>query len=261
MRIVVRSRSSTTPGSERSSTLTFQELLDFLIPPGCAACGVLCREVLCETCHAALPWLDASESGQAGPAPLQSTVAAVAFSGEVRNWIHRFKYPAKGISQTHPEAIAVVQLLARAAADRARDIPPSYVVPVPAHRRRFQRRGFNPTYRVALEIARHQGVRLETQLLARVRDTAPQAGLDRRTRLANMLGAFACPMRKLYPSDRVWLVDDVITTGATLANAARALQQAGIRDVVGICLARPCHPDVTDSRLGGRGPSRLTLSR
>ncbi len=243
MRSNHRPRSSLLPGSQRPSLLNLREFLDFFLPPICADCGISNIDVLCHRCHAALPWLETTQADQEGPRPLRSTHAAVAFSGRVRSWIHGFKYPAVGMTQTHPEALEVVKLLARTAAERARGRPPQYIVPVPTHRRRFLERGFNPTYRVALEMARYQGVRLETRTLLRVRNTPPQTGLDARTRVSNMLGAFSCSRQKFSPNDRVWLVDDVITTGATLVNAARALREAGVRDVVGVCLARTVYAD------------------
>jgi predicted amidophosphoribosyltransferase len=76
--------------------------------------------------------------------------------------------------------------------------------------------------------------------LRRVRDTPSQTGLDRRGRLGNVAGCFA-PGRRL-PGPHVWLVDDVVTTGATLGEAARALRASGARSVAAVCLARTPGP-------------------
>jgi len=70
-----------------------------------------------------------------------------------------------------------------------------------------------------------------------VRDTPSQTGLDRRARARNVAGAFRVRRGARIPS-RVWLVDDVVTTGATLREAARALRHAGARRIVAICVAR-----------------------
>jgi len=72
-----------------------------------------------------------------------------------------------------------------------------------------------------------------------VRDTPSQTGLDRRARRRNVRGAFA-PRRQVAPL--VWLVDDVVTTGSTLAEAARALRRAGATHVVGVCAAYTPEP-------------------
>jgi predicted amidophosphoribosyltransferase len=70
-----------------------------------------------------------------------------------------------------------------------------------------------------------------------VRDTPSQTGLDRRARARNVAGAFRVRRGARIPP-RVWLVDDVVTTGATLAEAARVLRRAGARQVAAICAAR-----------------------
>ena len=137
-----------------------------------------------------------------------------------------------------PEAMAVVRMLARVAAHHARDLPPAHIVAIPAHRKRFRQRGFNPAYLLAREISLHQTVSLERRWLTRVRNTTPQYGLDTKHRISNVAHAFECRIRKTHERGRVWLVDDVVTTGATLNDAARALLQAGFEEVVGICLAR-----------------------
>jgi predicted amidophosphoribosyltransferase len=81
---------------------------------------------------------------------------------------------------------------------------------------------------------------VEPRLLARLRDTPSQTGLSRRARRRNVRGAF----RALGPAPaRVWLVDDVVTTGATLWEAARVLRRAGAREVVALCAARTPAPD------------------
>jgi ComF family protein len=136
-------------------------------------------------------------------------VAAVEFAGEVESWVHRFKYPAPGTA-------------------------PSWVIPVPLHPIPLRRRGFNPAALIAREVARARGLPLATRALARLRDTPSQTGLDRRQRERNLAGAFACRLRV---PQRVWLVDDVITTGSTLAAAARALRGAGAREITGLCIA------------------------
>jgi predicted amidophosphoribosyltransferase len=91
---------------------------------------------------------------------------------------------------------------------------------------------------LAREIARLHGSSVETDWLARVLDTPRQAGLDAPSRRRNVVGAFAVAPRREPVASRVWLVDDVTTTGATLGSAAEALRRAGVREVMGICLAR-----------------------
>ncbi len=76
---------------------------------------------------------------------------------------------------------------------------------------------------------------MDTRALRRLRDTPSQTGLDRRERRRNVAGAFRCRRRVARV---VWLVDDVVTTGATLSECARVLRRSGARRVVGLCAAR-----------------------
>jgi ComF family protein len=166
-----------------------------------------------------------------------ASVAAVLFRGEAERWIHRFKYPPQGLAGLDPAPGAVLRALIREAAARAPGPPPGCVVPVPLHPRRLHARGFNPAAVLARWVARHHGVPARPAALLRLRNTPSQTGLDRRARGRNMRGAFAARPGLRLP-ERVWLVDDVVTTGATLAEAARALRGAGARRVVAVCAAR-----------------------
>jgi ComF family protein len=218
-------------------------LLEFFLPGRCANCGASgSGEALCPPCRAALPWLAPIPHPEPPESGLGETFAPMAMQGEARNWIHRFKYPARGLTGLDPGALGVARLLARAAGRRAPILATDRIVPIPLHPRRLRRRGFNPAALVAREIARLHGSPLEAHWLVRTLDTPPQAGLDARSRQLNVAGAFACLRRNQPAPQRVWLVDDVTTTGATLASAGQALRRAGVRVVMGVCLAQTPRP-------------------
>jgi ComF family protein len=229
-------------------------LLELALPPVCADCGaaVLASAVLCARCDARLPRLPldgcprcqrpgtrGAECGAcAGRAsPLAACCAAVAYQGDVEVWIQRFKYPRRGWRGLDPAPLGVVRQLVSEVARAAPGPSPTSVVPVPLHPRRLRERGFNPAALLARCIARERGGRFDAGLLARVRDTPSQTGLDRRARRVNVRGAFRV-REGLRPASVVWLVDDVVTTGSTLVECARALRRAGARRVVAICIAR-----------------------
>jgi ComF family protein len=210
-------------------------LLELLSPPACAGCGCLIPSgsdaVLCRSCDLALP----RPAGDPGPTPwLDACVAAVEYQGAAEAWIRRFKYPRPGLAGLDPAPLAVAALLIREAASRAPEPGPQLVVPVPLHPRRLRDRGFNPAALLARRLARDLGLSWDPVALARLRDTPSQTGLDRPARRRNLRGAFRA--RRPVPP-RVWIVDDVVTTGSTLAAAARALRRAGADRVVGVCVA------------------------
>lgn len=190
--------------------------------------------------------------------PLAACVAAALFSGPVADAVHRFKYPARGLAGLDPSAAAGLAALIREAAARAPGPAPERVVPVPLHPRRLRQRGFNPAAELARAVARSRRLRLDPAALRRRVDTVSQTGLDRRQRRRNVRGAFDVRRGWRAPAC-VWLVDDVVTTGATLAEAARVLRRAGARRVVAVCAARtPLEATSgrsrSGSRAGGPGP-------
>lgn len=212
-----------------------RDLLALLLPPACAGCGgrVPDARALCDPCDARLPRLAARLDPQP-PAPLAASIAVVAFAGDAEAWIHRFKYPGRGLAGLDPRPEAVMRALAREAACGA---PAGFerLVPIPQHPRRLRARGFNPAASVARELARATGVPLDATALLRVRDGPSQTELARAERRRNVAGVFRA---RAGVSGCIALVDDVTTTGATLAEAARTLRRAGARRVIAICLAR-----------------------
>lgn len=112
------------------------------------------------------------------------------------------------------------------------------VVPVPLHRSRRRRRGFNPAGVLARAAARRLGLRVVPGLLRRVRATPPQTGLPRRQRLRNVRGAFRVRRPGAVRGLRILLVDDVVTTGATAGECVRVLLRAGARRVDLVTAAR-----------------------
>jgi ComF family protein len=198
---------------------------------------------LCTLCQAAPPAARGSRCAACSGvrAPLAACVAAADFAGEVETWIHRFKYPAPGIAGLDPAPLAVARGLVREAALVAPGAPPELVLPIPLHPRRLRARGFNPAAVLGRSLARELRAPFDPVALWRVRDTPSQTGLDRRERRHNVRGAFRARERTRLPV-RVWLVDDVVTTGSTLSEAARVLRRAGARTVVGVCAARTPDP-------------------
>jgi ComF family protein len=192
--------------------------------------------VLCALCDARLPRLAAGAPFAGIASPLAACCAAVAYRGDVEDWIHRFKYPRRGWRGLDPAPLGVVRELVLEAARGAPGPPPERIVPVPLHPRRLRERGFNPAALLARAIARDRRSRFDAALLVRVRDTPSQTGLDRRARRANVRGAFRVRAGASAPR-LIWLVDDVVTTGSTLVEAARVLRRAGAQEVVAICVA------------------------
>jgi len=106
---------------------------------------------------------------------------------------------------------------------------PDWLLPVPLHANRLRRRGYNQALELARPLSRRLGIALEPRLATRVRATAPQQELDRRERARNLRGAFA--VRQDLDGRNIAIIDDVMTSGATVASLARALKRAGAKRI------------------------------
>lgn len=198
-----------------------QSQIQDLAPPLCAHCGYpRSRPGLCPVCQA----------GRRSVAPLAGLRSAAFFQGPLQHALHRFKYQRDlGLADTLGERLAAARNLA--------DVPAGLVVPVPLSEARRQARGYNQAALLARAFAELRGWPLATRVVRRVRDTPPQVRLNAEQRRANMHDAFRAEGRELA-GRTVVLVDDVCTTGATLAACATALLAGGAQQVWGLTLAR-----------------------
>jgi len=184
-----------------------------LLAARCARCGIeMVSDVdLCGRCAMALPAFHAAWPG-------------FAYTGVIERLIRRFKF--------HGD-LAAGRLLADLLARRlvAMGAPrPQLIVPVPLHRRRYWRRGFNQAALLSADVSRWFGALPWLDAMRRLRATAVQSELPADRRSGNVRGAFA--LRWLPAgTTHVALIDDVMTTGATLNECARVLLQAGVRRV------------------------------
>ncbi len=163
------------------------------------------------------------------------------YDGSLMALIHQFKYRGK----TRLGA-GLGELLAAAFVRCFAGREPEVLAPVPLHGRRFRQRGFNQAHLLAVHLAGAlrrgetglQAGRLERELLRRRRPTRPQTGLGRRQRHANIRNAFQVSDPARVDGKRILLIDDVMTTGATVNECARVLKAGGAARVDILTLAR-----------------------
>jgi ComF family protein len=223
-------------------------LLHLLFPPRCLACARLevGLSTFCETCATTLeplprPHCDrCSEPGQfvqnlcprcaQRPPPFTRAHAPFIHGGALARAIHAFKY------EDHPElAGGLAGLWTRHVGDFFRD-PPDRLVALPLHRSRFRRRKYDQAQLLAAALAGELQRPLLERGLARTRNTLRQVGLSHEEREANVDSAFLAS--NSVQGQRILLVDDVLTTGASARSASHALLKAGAREVQVLTLAR-----------------------
>ncbi|MEO6690585.1 MAG: ComF family protein [Dokdonella sp.] len=136
--------------------------------------------------------------------------------------------------------LAVGRVLAELMLERAgvdKPARPAVLIPVPLHRTRLRERGYNQALELARPLARAMNIPIGHELLERAKATPPQTGLDAKARRRNLRDAFSIAAGAQLPA-HVALFDDVMTTGATLRECARVLQQAGVQRIDVWALAR-----------------------
>jgi len=200
----------------------------------CAACDAdlprlpPCR---CSVCAVPLPRGDLCGACLKRPPRFAQISAALLYRYPADALIHAFKYGGN-LALADPMA----ELLAGVLTGKA-DI----IVPLPLTPDRLRERGFNQAHEIGRRIARRTGVALAGAVCRKVLDTAPQAALPWKERARNVRGAFACDAD--LSGLTVAVVDDVMTTGATLDELARTLRRAGAARVIGWVVARAVRRD------------------
>ena len=165
----------------------------------------------------------------AGATAFDAAWSCGAYDGTLRQLIHLYKY-----GRMMPLARVFGRAMSRA---YPRDQLFDFLVPVPVHWRRRFTRGFDQSLLLALELSRHTAIPVLCAL-RRTRHTGAQAGLTRRQRRDNVRGCFAVPRPEAVQGRRLLLIDDVLTTGATVNAAAAALKRHGAAGVGVFTLAR-----------------------
>jgi len=200
-----------------------------LFPPRCCLCSFPGASVdldLCTHCHADLPW----DSGAT------DAMVALRFEHPVDDMIRQLKY--QGVI-AHARVFGV--LLAQAARRHGEDLP-RLLVPVPLHPARFRERGFNQAAAIARYAGRMLEIPVASHVVRRLRDTPSQTALGVAERHDNVRGAFglrgAASQRRLLVAAHVAIVDDVMTTGSTLAELREVLLAAGVSRVDRWAVAR-----------------------
>lgn len=214
----------------------------------CLLCGKDSAEVICNSCQEEYfqPGIRRCNScgklignssirgqcrdceGGKGPQGLSGVISLGHYDGSWKEFIHKVKFKG-GPYLLLPLADYVTSWAIKYLP------PPDTIIPVPMHPGKLALRGFNQAEVLASIIARNLGINCTECLIRRI-DTIPQTSLGRKERIKNMQGAFSIKREIELDAKVIWLVDDVITTGATIGECSKILRENGALDVFALCL-------------------------
>ena len=216
------------------------------LPERCLLCSAEAPALLlCGRCRTDLPWLPARGCPQCAiptahgnlcgaclshPPRFDAITAAFTYDWPLAPLIQQYKYAGN---------LALARVFAHALAARIAGTV-DLIIPMPLAPLRLAERGFNQALEIARIVSRMKGIALAPTACRRVRESVPQATLPWQERARNIRGAFVCDMD--LRGVRVAVVDDVLTTGATLNELARNLRKAGASEIQGWMVARAVKP-------------------
>ena len=213
-----------------------------LLPQDCFLCAAPSGEsLLCDACSSGLPRLTAERCPVCAlPTPDANTCGACLAHAphfDATQAVFRYEFPVDSLIQAlkYAHRLASADFLGKVLAQTALPHRPDLILPVPLSQARLAQRGFNQAVEIARPLSRALGVALELTGVHR-HETAPQAGLPWKERAKNIRHAFECGID--LTGRTVLLIDDVMTTGATLDELARILKAHGAARVENLVLAR-----------------------
>jgi ComF family protein len=226
-------------------------IVDFALPHRCASCGDLIDRLgLCAPCWSSLIFLGRGGCSGCGapiaaldlqcgtclanPPAHDGAIAALVYGNAARTIVARLKYGGRpglaGLMTNQLEALA-----------RGYESP--LLVPVPLHRLRLWKRGFNQSALLAKALSRRIDAPVSLDSLVRVKPTPPLHGLNPSERKRAVKGAFEVRDNAVFAGRNILLVDDVYTTGATVDACAKSLKRAGAKQIHVLCWARALKAD------------------
>ena len=223
-----------------------------LLSQDCVLCGARSHASLCKDCYGDLPFRQVPGCPRCNAEGIKNQLCGACLSDpphfDETTCAFRYAYPLDRLVQVYKfnAKLGLLPLFSDAIVRAVRagvSAPPDLVIPLPLAPKRLAERGFNQSALLGERVSKTLGTRFEARGMLRVRETPPQTGLSRQARLKNVRGAFDCAQR--LDGQRVAVVDDVMTTGATLSEAAKALKKSGAAHVSAWVIARAVRDDVS----------------
>ncbi len=222
------------------------QLKDFLFPGCCTLCGDRAPPTappliyICDECRADLPWLTGSVC-QCCSIPTPGNLCGECLLVPPRftrcHATFRYRYPLDRLMAEFKNHANLPIGESLASLVTTQELDADMLVPVPLHRNRIRQRGFNQAELISRRLSKNTGIPTMNRICSRTQANPQQKDLDRKARMKNVRGIFTCQDRGVA-GKRIVIVDDVVTTGATVNSLAGTLLAAGASRVEVCCIAR-----------------------
>lgn len=219
-----------------------QKILGLLYPERCIFCNDICKEGICSKCKEKVHPITEPRCKKCGK-PVQYEEQEFCYDCRNRNfhyeqgrslWLHEGLVKKSIYGFKYKNRRVYAKVYAREMMEQFLELLKIWkidvIVPVPLHKKRYRKRGYNQAFLLADEISKITGIQTDEELVVRKRDTDPQKEFGNKDRKKNLKGAFEVTKRGIK-NRRILIVDDIYTTGSTIDEIAEILKKAGAGDI------------------------------
>lgn len=211
----------------------FEFVLDFLFPPACCVCGKIDKNWLCPNCQKRVERLEKSCIVEVENKKYEKLLYLFQYESLIRKLMLSYKFSNKAYLN-HFFANIITQNEKNCELLKQYDM----IIPVPMHKKKMQKRGYNQTELVANEISKNIGIPTRNDIMKKVVNTTTQSKLGGKARQSNIQHAFFIQRDIEVEDKKVVLLDDIYTTGATTQECSRVLKEAGATEILVLVLAK-----------------------
>lgn len=202
-------------------------ILDFIFPPKCLVCGANSKNLFCRICLDNISFIENMND---------KIYSAVIYEGSVKKALNLFKFKKK-INLASSLAEIMIKCAQKNKIIEKNNI--ECIIPVPIHKNKLKKREYNQAEILAQHIADFYKIKLNPNLLLKIKDTLEQNKLEKKERLYNLKSSFGVNEKESINADNILLIDDVYTTGATIKECIKALKRGRIgKRITVLTLAR-----------------------
>lgn len=208
-------------------------ILNIMFPPACAVCGKINKEWLCPKCKQRVERLEKSVIKNIEDKKYEKLLYIFKYESLIRKLILQYKFSNKAYLN-HFFANIIAKNEKNADLIREYD----FIIPVPMHKKKMQKRGYNQTELIARELSKMLNVPTKLNILSKIVNTTTQSKLNGKARQSNIQHAFLVKNDIEIENKKIVLLDDIYTTGATVEECGRVLKEAGAKEILVLVLAK-----------------------